>query len=293
MRKTAIGSALMIAGALATGCGEGGGSPAGGATESGAGDAGNASDTVSADGSSTDAGDDGDDGIPPEIECGDGVFQGPVFISPDDPAAMPVEILDGISIIEGDLLISSTGYANLDFLHCLTEIHGDVKIYDNDALVDISGTNGITKIGRLPASNPTPGDPNFVDEGKGTITISENDLLPDLAGFDGLVQIGEQDTTLPANMQMSPQSLVIRNNDALETISGFGNLQLIFASLIIQENPALGDIDGLSSLQGVGGIFSVTRNDTLCISSVNAVGEGLQLLGQPENSTTSLNDDSC
>lgn len=229
--------------------------------------------------------------VPPEITCGDGVHDGPLLIGgADNPDAQPIETLNGISVINGDLIIDSTNYFSLDFLHCLTEIRGDVQIFGNYFLVDLSGTDGIVKIGRLPAPNPTPSNPNFIDDGKGSITISSNPALVNLNGFAGIVQVGEQEA---GGGDISPQSLVIRTNDALETLTGFANLELIYQSLIIQENPVLKDIDGLASLAGVGGSFSVTRNDELCISSVNAIGGSLDYLGDPEHSTTTGNNNGC
>lgn len=244
--------------------------------------------------SSEDDGPPDTDGDPaPEIECGDGVYEGVVVIDPENGGMLPEDVLSGISVLENDLFISNTTYTSLDFLHCLTEVHGDIKIYNNYFLQDLSGTDGLTKVGRLPELTPTAGNPNFIDEGKGSITISGNPILPEINGFNGITQIGEMDDTQPSSMQLSPQSLVIRNNDVATTLSGFTGLRLIYASLIIQENDALLDIDGLMGLQGVGGAFSVTRNPALCISSVNAIGGGLDVLGEPENSTTTQNDDSC
>ena len=228
---------------------------------------------------------------PPDIECGDGTHKGAILIDPDDPAGVSVETLDGIAILDGDLLISSTNYRDLSFLACLKEVRGDVKIYDNAFLESTAGTDGITKIGRLPAPNPTAGNPNYVDEGKGAITISNNPVLVDIDGFGGIAEVGERDAADPE--LESSQSLVIRNNEALETITGFGNLEIIFDSLVIQENPALKDIDGLRGLKVIDGFFSVTRNESLCSSSVTAVGAGLQYLGDREHSTDTQNDDSC
>jgi hypothetical protein len=317
LRLSDLGIGLLcglIVPVMSTGCDDGGGSGEGGTTpatdggdddgDDGSAEGGTATSTsgaADADGTAGSTAASGeDDGPPdtdgdpaPEIECGDGVHDGPVLIDPENGGAEPVDVLTGISVIDGDLLISNTTYTSLDYLHCLTEIRGDIQIFNNYFLQDMTGADGILKVGRLPALNPTPGNPNFVDDGKGSITISGNPILPDINGFNGITQIGEQDTEAPAGMNISPQSLVIRNNPALLTITGFDNLQLIYASLIIQENDALMDIDGLQGLQGVGAAFSVTRNPSLCISSVNAVGGGLEILGEPENSTTTQNDDSC
>lgn len=322
MRLSDLGIGLLcglIVPVLSTGCDDGGGSSAdaGGTAPSddggdGGGDDGDGTSATSTSATSTGgsaSGDDTggatmasseDDGPPdtdgdpaPEIECGDGVYVGPVMIDPENGGMLPEDVLSGISIIDGDLFISNTTYTSLDFLHCLTEVHGDIQIFNNYFLQDLSGTDGLTKVGRLPELTPTAADPDFIDEGKGSITISANPILPAIDGFNGIAQVGEKDDTQPANMQLSPQSLVIRNNALATTLSGFTGLRLIYASLIIQENDALMDIDGLMGLQGVGGVFSVTRNPSLCISSVNAVGGGLEVLGEPDNSTTTQNDESC
>jgi hypothetical protein len=314
LRISDVGVGLLcglIMPVMSTGCDDGKGSSADAGTvpatagddgDDGDGDGGGtatstggAADADGSGGSTAAAEDDGPpdtDGDPsPEIECGDGVFDGPLVIDPENGGQLPEDTLNGISIIDGDLLISNTTYTELDFLHCITEVRGDIQIFNNYFLQDTKGTDGITKVGRLPMLQPTAGNPNFIDEGKGSITVSGNPILPDINGFAALVQIGEQDTTQPDMMQLSPQSLVIRNNDMMTTLTGFASLELIYASLIIQENDLLMDIDGLRGLKGVGGAFAVTRNPSLCLSSVNAVGGGLKVYG--ENSTTEQNDDSC
>lgn len=251
---------------------------------------GTASDTMAADDSSTGPVDPTEGEEPPTFNCdGGGVYPTDVIIEPEEAqgAHTPIEMLDGISIIEGNLLINSVNYFNLGFLECITEVHGDVQIFGNPFLSDLSGTDNMTKVGRLP--RPLASDPTTNDLGKGTITISDNPALVELNGFASVAQIGEQDAKTD---ELSPQSLVIRNNDALQTITGFNSLALIFESLIIQENNALLDIDGLKGLQGIGGAFSVSRNDSLCISSVICVGDGLMTF-DPENSTMTQNDEGC
>jgi hypothetical protein len=237
--------------------------------------------------------------IGPEFSCPEpvngeypesAVYDGFIIISPTHPEAVPVETLDGIAVITRDLIIDKTNYFDLRFLKCLVEVRGDVQIFGNYFLNDLTGLDNLQRIGRLPAPNPTPTDPNAVDAGKGTVTISENESLVDINGFNGIGQLGEQD---PVDSSIiSQQSLIIRNNASLKEINGFDELALIYASLVIQENPVLEHIDGLKSLQGIGGAFSVTRNESLCISSVICVGNGLSF-GPGPNSTQSQNNDGC
>jgi hypothetical protein len=287
------------------GCDSGNGDGSSGGTEVGTADAGDdgatstpmdgtagTGGTGAADGSSDDGPVDPTEGeVPPTFDCAgaNGVYPTDVIIEPEEAqgANTPIEALDGVSVIDGDLLINSVNYFSLDFLQCITEVRGDIQIFGNPFLVDMSGTDNITAIGRLP--QPLLTDPTKNDIGKGTITISSNPALTEINGFASITQIGQQD---PTTMELSPQSLVIRQNPAATTITGFNSLVLIFESLVIQENDALLDIDGLQGLQGVGGAFTVSRNPNLCISSVNAVGGGL-LTYDPEHSTTTQNNDGC
>lgn len=232
---------------------------------------------------------------PPVVDCGAGeTFEGGLLIESDADVAM----LDGIAIVTGDIIIDSTNYSNLDFMSCLTEVHGNIQIFDNPFLLDMSGTDNLTKIGRLPAPNPTPSSPNSWDAGKGSISISSNPSLITINGFANVTDLGEQGEAgdcpaMPADVEcISRQSLIIRENGGT-SVSGFGSLAFIFGSLTISQNDALLDIDGLVSLVGIGGFFAVNNNTNLCNSSVIAVGKALKFLGDEGSSTNSGNDTSC
>lgn len=235
---------------------------------------------------------------PPPVDCGAGeTLTGSLEINDDDDVAQ----LDGIAILTGDLIISGTSYTNLDFLSCLEEIQGNIQIFNNPSLVDMTGTNTLTKIGRLPANTPTPTDPDFWDAGTGSIAISGNQALLEIDGFTGITAIGEQPERgedacpgAPRGLECaSRQSLVIRDNNAATGVTGFTSLELIFASLTVQQNESLMHIDGFESLIGVGGAFAVSNNPNLCMSSVNAIGGGLEFLGDEDSSITVGNDEDC
>lgn len=232
---------------------------------------------------------------PPVVDCGaGGTLMGGLSIEGDADVAQ----LDGIAIVTGDIIIDSTNYSNLDFLSCLTEVQGNIQIFNNAFLLDMSGTDNLTRIGRLPAPNPTPTSPSSWDAGKGSISISNNPSLTTINGFGSLTDLGEQGEpgdcpAMPADVEcISRQSLIVRENGGT-SVSGFGSLAFIFGSLTISQNDSLLDIDGLTSLVGIGGFFAVNNNTNLCESSVNAVGAALEFLGDMGSSTTAGNDSSC
>ncbi|MEM7156835.1 MAG: hypothetical protein AAF799_28555 [Myxococcota bacterium] len=237
------------------------------------------------------------DGVePPAVDCGAGeTLNSGIAIESDEDIAQ----LNGIAIVTGDFIVDSTNYSNLDFMSCLTEIHGNITIFNNQFLLDMSGTDNLTKIGRLPMATPTPTNPNGWDTGKGSISISNNPLLQNINGFNGIADIGEQGEpgdcpASPAGVEcISRPSLIIRDNASAQSLSGFTALAFIFGSLSVSENDSLLNIDGLAALVGIGGFFAVRDNPSLCLSSVNAVGAALQFLGDEKHSTTSGNDDSC
>lgn len=155
----------------------------------------------------------------------------------DDPS-----ILEGVRRVEGSIRINATTLTNLDFMGCVEEVTGDVTIYDNDALTDVAGLWSLTSIGT-----------DFV--------LSNNDGL---VLFDGL-----------PNVTVVPRNVVVKNNGSLESLRGFHQLEEIGANLLVQQNDALRDVDGLGGLRTLGNVFAITANPSLCITSVNCVGEGI------------------
>ncbi len=262
---------------------------------------GTATDTAGNDDSTTEDPDPTEGEEPPTWPCPaqPTVYDGHIVLGDFQVASeTPITDLEGISIIDGDLLIGGRNYVNLDFLQCITEVRGDIQIYDMPFLTDVSGTDNLVKVGRPPG--PCPSCPGDMDDGRGNITISNNPMLTDIDGFAGLTDVGEG--MKMGGTALAPMSLVIRSNPALVTVSGFDNLLFIWSNLIIQENDALQDIKGLGGeacgadapnigLGAILGAFGVSRNPNLCLSSVNCVGGNLQYLGGA--ATTNDNNDGC
>ncbi|MCH9686247.1 MAG: hypothetical protein K0V04_32745 [Deltaproteobacteria bacterium] len=204
----------------------------------------------------------------PDCTGVDGVLMGSAIIAEglDTP-----DVLVGIREVTGSVRINSIDVTNLDFMECLQTVGGDVTIFGNDQLTNVDGLWSLTDIGT-----------NFI--------FTENDALIDFDGLPNVVELGN--------------SLVIRHNDTLTTISGLHQLTTVH-DLIVQNNDALLDIDGLGGLTTLTaielapgfdevGTFSVSANPTLCISSVNCVGEGITDPSRPPPDwTTQGNDDRC
>lgn len=194
------------------------------------------------------------------VDCSgaDGVITTSVIIEPgqDDPS-----ILMNVRRVEGSIRISRLDATDLSFMACVEEVTGDVTIFGNDQLTNVEGLWSLSSVGT-----------DFV--------FSENDAITD---FDGL-----------PNMVSITRNLVMKNNAGLETISGFQQLEEVGDNLLIQQNDVLKDIDGLGGLRTVGGVFGVTVNPQLCISSVNCVGVGITDPAVPPATwSTQANDFGC
>jgi Putative metal-binding motif/Receptor L domain len=154
------------------------------------------------------------------IACGAGpsVVQGNFVISD----GRDILDLEGIELITGDLIITSTLLSSLVGLESLRVIGGNLYIQGNSNLVRLSGSalSHLEVVG-------------------GDIVISDNPKLTS-ASLPGLVSANE---------------LNISNNDALVDLKGFQNLANVDRILHISENNSLKTISEFDSLGRIGGAF--------------------------------------
>lgn len=195
--------------------------------------------------------------FPPRPEgCGDATVVDP-WLHIDGTELDERDSLAGASTIDGDLVVYGVSDTDLSFLECLTEVTGDLVLYDNDALVDTTGLTWIEQIG-------------------GDIIIVENDAL---VSFDALTLVTElhssENPEVPA--PDIDHALVIKSNAQLESIDGLANLVVVPGHLQVRDNPNLGDIAGLVGVVYVGGRLVINHNPQLCQSQVDALGDGLDL----------------
>jgi len=199
--------------------------------------------------------------IPPApVDCTgvDGVLRTSVII---EPGGDPPSVLEGIRRVEGSVRINRIDATSLDFMACLQEVTGDVTIFGNEQLTDVSGLWSLTSIGT-----------DFI--------FSDHSAPLD---FDGL-----------PNLVVLPGNLIIQDNEGLLAITGFHSLTEVGANLLIQNNDAMLHIDGLGGLMVMGLVFAVTANPQLCISSINCVGSGIvDPAVPPESWSTQANDNGC
>jgi len=180
--------------------------------------------------------------LPPPV-CGAGVLRGDATIStPEDIAAV-----GGYASITGSLIVTDSPFLCVSFLECLESIGGDLIVFDNDDLVDVSGLDHVAVVG---ASD---------DDDSGTIVFSENDALVELDTLDLLVQ--------------APVSLLVHENQSLESISGFQDLAGTREDLEVRFNPNLTSIGpgGLLDILFIGGECVFSNNDLLSPALVDEV----------------------
>jgi hypothetical protein len=221
-------------------------------------------DIVASEGDDDDGGDDAtvdEDRPPPPSGCGDGVLEGVIYL---ERGPEELDRLDGIGTVTGDVVIDKTDVASLEGFECLIEIGGNLHIFGNAQLTDLHGLDNLWRV-------------------HGHVVISENHAIEDLDALTGLRFVGTS---------AALTSVTIRHNDGLRAIGGLSSLKVIRGNLIIQLNDLLQHIDGLTDLRVVDGLFGVTKNPSLCLSSINTVGERLTQSPAPGSSTQD-NDPDC
>ena len=116
-------------------------------------------------------------------------------------------------------------------------IQGSLSIGPSADIADLSALAGI----------------RFIDR---SIIITGNEVLTTLSGLDSLYSFGRNPTT----PFYTPDSLVIRDNDLLPNLKGFGNplTELVTPrmKIVVADNDALKNLEGFEFLQRVGGYFS-------------------------------------
>jgi hypothetical protein len=197
------------------------------------------------------------------------------------------EILGGPGV-GGDLRISGADITNLDSLHLLTKVEGDLLIDSNGQLTNFNGLKGLTTVG-------------------GMLLISNNTLITNLDGLQVLTSIGASPFTdrslvivnnpaltslkglkLPSSIT---KTVAIANNVSLQNLDQFESLTEIAYDLQISGNTSLANIDGLRRLVSIRGMLNIANNKILTnldgLSSLVSIGmsgvtfESLVLTGNP------------
>lgn len=177
-------------------------------------------------------------GCTPPVSCDQGIFDGDVTIT----SAEDADALAGFTALTGSLSIQSTELECLHVLSCLESVGGDLVVFDNDQLTDVTGLDNVAEIGASFERG--------VNE-VGSLLVSENDALVDLNTFNLVEQ--------------ARVTLAIAENDQLEAITGFQEFVGTQEHFEIRFHPLLTDISasGLLEVLFIGGDCVVTNNPLL------------------------------
>lgn len=135
------------------------------------------------------------------------------------------------------LHVEYTAATNLNGLHNITVINGELRINDNNNLTELAALENITQTETLYISSNN--NLTDIDELSNLTTvtyfldINQNDKLTSLQGLSGLTTVGDL--------------FNLRFNNALTNLSGLENLKKV-GSLVIENNAVLPNLDGLSGL---------------------------------------------
>lgn len=204
-------------------------------------------------------------GCEPPPPCDRGVFEGSVRIESSDQLSE----FAGYTEIEGGLEVLSSDLECLDFLGCLQDVGRDIRIFGNTSL---RSTDGLSEVGRIGVWTADEGSSNR----EGTIIISENPGLESLGGFSRMTRI--------------ERSLLVTNNESLQSITGFTSLE-VASELVVRFNPGLESLLGLHELVALGDECQITNNGALCVSEAFEVCGDLQQ--GPNGGNTQNNLDDC
>ena len=210
----------------------------------------------------------------------------------------------GCTEIEGDVGILGVNISNLEALHVLSNIGGDLWILNTEALTSLTGLNNIISIGGYLLIQCNIGLVNLsglesLSSIGGSFEMSLNPALTDIVGLNNLSAIGRELFIFGNNTLVSLNglgkltfvtNLWIRDNDFLTNLTGLNNLTSIEETLTIRYNDALINLTGLENLTSVGSSVFIQYNDALAnmtsLENLSFVGEDIWI---GDNSTlTSL-----
>ncbi len=235
------------------------------------------------------------DGAPTEEDCNDldaTVFPGADEVIDDDidqdcdgsdditcsisgwhlySTAEELMTLEHCAVIDGSINLGGE-HVNVDALHRLTEVTGELAVRDIDSLENLDGLSRLTSVGLSLYLTNLPSLTNI--DALSNLTVVGRDVqlqvLPGLTNIDGLSSL------------TSAQGLVIRANEALEHVDGLSSLHTLgeetrpFSSYNwIYENDSLTNLDGLSGLTSVFGELQIGENASL--ENIDGLGSMTQV----------------
>lgn len=183
-----------------------------------------------------------------------------------NPNLVSLSGLQNLLTVDGALYITYNERLTVLNLSSLTTIGGYFSCSRNDILLNLNGLPVLTSIG-------------------GAMSISENNLLnstsiPNLnsVGLDIYIQFNPLLNSIDGlNSIANLRDLSITNNQGLQTITGFNQLQTINRHFTLGTNVVLNSIAGFSNLETIGGTTKIEGNNSLQnltgLNSLRSIGE--------------------
>jgi len=152
--------------------------------------------------------------------------------------------LNGLSVItsiDSNLVITETNLIDLAGLENLTHLGGDLSLYYNDYINDLSGINNLSSVNGslrivINSLSSLNGLNNLTDV-EGFVKVQGNGVQ-NLIGLDSLTTIGG--------------AFYIEGNNSLINLIGVENLSTIGGNLVVVGNNSLLNFEGISNLSTIG-----------------------------------------
>jgi len=174
--------------------------------------------------------------------------------------------------VSGSVDLSNASPEQVAALDCLTTIGEYFQIYNNDALLDLSGLEKLTTVGEY-------------------VQISNNDALLNLLGLENLTAIGWDlafldnaaltDLSGLENLTTIGEALYVQGSGALTDLSALENLTTVGDFLGFYDNDSLTDLSGLENITAIGGELYIAYNDALLdlsgLENLTTIGERLYI----------------
>jgi hypothetical protein len=199
----------------------------------------------------------------------------------------------GCTEIEGNVIISGADITSLDGLGVLHSIGGNLRIEQNDSLVNLLGLENLSHIngdliigdiawGKYPYSTGNPlltsmAGLNSLVSIQGNLKLCGNYSLVTLSGLEHLASVG-------GNLQVGGIEFVYGftfGNPLLVNLTGLTRLSSIGGSLFIAGNNNLADLSGLDSLASVGQHCWFDLNESLTslhgLDRLTSIGGSLKI----------------
>jgi len=184
--------------------------------------------------------------------CEDMVWEGDYSID----AGADVAPLVSYSVVTGNLVITADGIGNIDELHCLSEIGGDLRIVEAASLVNLGGLQGLDEVG---------GDVLIADVPDAGVGSMANVTLPSLSDVGGSLSVTDHPDLINisvSNLTAIGGDFVVAHNPSLATLTAL-DLIAINGDFVFEDNDNCEDFDGMYPLSTINGDLDVAGNAAL------------------------------